>query len=324
MSNKTLSFEDSYQMPLLREQTLSENEAMARYALNKGIPVASEILATLDAIKMHCNQHPNKTDSLIEHQVRQLVDIHHNLSKAVSPAIPRTLRLLAKEQDKRTFFYFLGPVPLVRWLSLACVFFLIAMIMIGLSDKVNSDTINMGFLNSSNQVLFYNQLFLLACSGLGATFSNLFQASSYVARNTYDPQFDSTYWSRIILGLMSGLILVELLPMQLFTENDSLKSFGKPAIAVLGGFSASLVHRVLRHAVDTVESFFKSSASADEEKSQALQDAQLAQVQAQADIVLTQRLLEVKNMLHEEKPVIDIQQQINDYLRLHLSNTQNQ
>ncbi len=71
---------------------------------------------------------------------------------------------------------------------------------------------------------------------------------------TYVQRHNSSYWTRIALGLTAGLMLAELIPIQDVASGGPL--MGKPLLALLGGFSASLVYRVLAKLVDTVESLF--------------------------------------------------------------------
>ena len=76
-----------------------------------------------------------------------------------------------------------------------------------------------------------------------------------MSRAPYDPRFDSTYWSALILGVIAGGFISELLYEVLFLldESESAKSvaastvvnMGKHALALLGGFSANMVYKVL-------------------------------------------------------------------------------
>lgn len=63
----------------------------------------------------------------------------------------------------------------------------------------------------------------------------------------------------MILGLIAGLILVELLPENLFAES-SLGAFGKPALAMMGGFSASAVYRLLQRMVEVMETVVRGDS----------------------------------------------------------------
>ena len=103
--------------------------------------------------------------------------------------------------------------------------------------------------------------------GLGACFAGLFQANRYIANNTFDPKFESSYWIRIVLGLMAGIILAELIPLNLLSESgtsgsesggsSSIAALGKPVLALLGGFSAAAVYRIIARIVDALESLVR-------------------------------------------------------------------
>ena len=56
---------------------------------------------------------------------------------------------------------------------------------------------------------------------------------------------------RFIHGLIAGIVLPELIPVQ----GD--QALSRPLLALLGGFSASVVYRLLSRLVDTLESLFQ-------------------------------------------------------------------
>ena len=115
-----------------------------------------------------------------------------------------------------------------------------------------------------------------------------------MSRATYDPRFDSTYWSALILGVIAGVFISELLYEVLFLldESESAKSvaastvvnMGKPALALLGGFSANMVHKLLQRIVDTIESLLKGDQQVVFE---AQRTAELAKLRRMEDDVST-------------------------------------
>ncbi len=247
----------------LKSQLLQECNAMAKYALANALdidPVTVESLQRI--IEAQATDALLISDSRSSHHrpINQLAQIHKTLSKLVYPATPRSIALLEFEEVKNSFWYFLGPVPLIRWLSAAALFFLGLLLMVSLNTEVNVTNINLGLLSSDHNILVLNQLFILCCAGLGASFAALFKANSFIANATYDPRFDSSYWSRIILGVISGIIIVELLPSSLFSEG-TMKSFGKPSLAMFGGFSADVVYRILQRLVESLETMVKGKDS---------------------------------------------------------------
>lgn len=239
-------------------QLFDESGAMARYALSNGLDVNASTVNLL-------NELVGSRASTGVNSVKSLAEVHATLAKIVYPATPSAITLLDNEKRRRPFMYFLGPVPLIRRLSFVATFFLVALLSVSLDSGVNVENINKGLLHSSNHTLFMNQLFLMFCAGLGASFSALFLANQFIAKATYDPRFDSSYWSRIILGLIAGIIIVELLPSSLFDEG-TMKSFGKPSLAMLGGFSAGVVYRILQRLIDSLETLVKGKKCGTEEQ----------------------------------------------------------
>jgi hypothetical protein len=106
----------------------------------------------------------------------------------------------------------------------------------------------------------------MSAAAMGGCFHALFIAHTYIGRGTYDPRFESSYWMRIGLGIIAGLVLSQMIPIG--PELDSVSGeatqasaasvFSKPLLALLGGFSATLVYTILQRLVETVESLFNS------------------------------------------------------------------
>ncbi|MCW5212893.1 hypothetical protein VU04_08275, partial [Desulfobulbus sp. TB] len=109
-----------------------------------------------------------------------------------------------------------------------------------------------------------NLLFFLSAAALGASFSALYTANTFITNGTFDPTYSASYWIRLMLGLISGLIL------PLLVSSDAVQggsSFLKPELigpllALLGGFSADLFFTFLNRMVETIKSLFTGSAKA--------------------------------------------------------------
>ena len=112
--------------------------------------------------------------------------------------------------------------------------------------------------NSSGILLLVNLIFLLAASAIGSTFSMLSKVKKYVTDLTYDPKYVTDYWARFFLGIVGGLILTQLLPKDTL---DDMEGMTMPLLALLGGFSATLVHSILDRLVETVESLIQGGKS---------------------------------------------------------------
>ncbi len=128
--------------------------------------------------------------------------------------------------------------------------------------------------------MIINLVFLVAAAVLGATFSALFKLNRYISNQTYEAVHVSSYWIRFILGIISGIILSELIPIN--TDGNSFK-MGKPLLALLGGFSAGIVYKLLMKLESTVEALFNSDArdimNARDKELQAKSSAKLSQIQ---------------------------------------------
>lgn len=241
----------------IASRLLGEVKAMVMYMADRGFTIPAEILPCIHNLEPKLAKAvPADVEPVSSEELEELVTWHGQLSAVLAPASPRTIELM--QQPVTGFFRFLGPIGLVKHLSITALLFLSLTILLALSDNVNSVTINEGIFKSSGLILLQNLLFLLACAGMGATFAALHQLFGYVNDSTYNPKFNATYWIKIMMGLISGLLMSELIPInQLSGGTDShLHDLGKPLMALLGGFGSDLPYRILSRLLDVVEQLF--------------------------------------------------------------------
>jgi hypothetical protein len=288
----------------LDAQLRNECDAMARFALRHGLPVAPESIAEL--ARAIAEDAAASADSDVR---RTLATLHGKLAAAIAPATPHAVLLLDSHYRGAHPLAWLGPVPLIRLLSIAAIAFLVAVIATGLSPDVSAQNIEQGFLTASGTSLLWNTLFLIFCAGLGASFAALFQAHRYIAEATYDPRYDASYGARLILGVIAGLILVEMLPRDLF-ESGGMRSFGKPALAMLGGFSATAVHRLLQRLVDTLDALVKGDPASGIAAMRNAERAQTAQTRAQMQSELAASLVELQQALDDSASTDDVKRRL--------------
>jgi hypothetical protein len=233
---------DSFTNPL-RSQLATECEVMLQYALSSGKELPQPIRDTLEVLDRESQE---------EAGLASLAALHGALLRVVAPATPGGLAMIQEDRRNHRKLHILGPVPSIRYLMLVAVGFSLLFFGTSLSSEINAATIGQDIFNSSGPQLAWVLIFLLSASGLGATFGALFDIYQYISDGSYDTKFDSIYWARIGLGLISGLMLAELIPQ----VQNSGTGFERPLLALLGGFSASVVHRILERLVSALESIF--------------------------------------------------------------------
>ena len=232
---------------------MRSSEAMLTYALASGSTVSESVV---EVVYRASERHRHAADDEPHREempdLRRLIRAHAELIRLVAPATPRTIMLLS--EGRQSALSMLGPVRLVRQMLIAVLILLVAFILLASSDHVNQSSGDI--FTSAGLDLLINELFFLAAGGLGAAFSALFTAYRYISEGTYDPKYESTYWLRFILGLMAGLLLAALVPL----GGEARRTFTKPLLALLGGFSASVLYRILERLVSSVESLVRGDS----------------------------------------------------------------
>lgn len=287
----------------LREQMLLECEAMAKHAAASGLKIPGTLIGLLE----DASQEQTAQD------IGQVSAAHAYLSKAVAPATPRSILFMAGGSRKKGVWSLLGPVPLTRGLMIAAFLSLAALVVLSLSKDVDG-TIDWEHEEGVNLLL--KELFLLSAAGLGASFSALFQANYFIVKGTFDPKYDSSYWSRFALGLISGMILAMLIPM-----DDGGKSFSKPILAMLGGFSVTVVYRILTRLTAAVESLVQGDDKDIVEARTEKIKGEAAEEVSRSRIKLAKGLMGLKNKLISAKAGEDAAGAIDGMLQKLLSDT---
>lgn len=294
---------------MLDQQLNEECQAMARYALASGLQVAPATSVVLQ----RCEAGEIAVDD-----IQSLTSIHGQLSKLIAPATPRAILLLSKEGERKGFASFLGGVPFTRGMMLVAGFFLISFVLISMSEDINADQTTGDMLRSSGIALLLNQLFYISAAGLGASFAALFQANQFVTKGTYDPKYESSYWVRLALGLMAGLILSQLIPLE--TE-ETLSNLGRPALAMLGGFSASAVYKILKRIMDSLEALVQGNARDMVEAQAEVNKARIQEQTVQMRIETATRLMKLKDKLtggdNDDALKHDITDMINEIMQIY-------
>jgi hypothetical protein len=285
----------------------------------------------------------NDADRLLT--TESLVRAHRELSRIVAPARPATLELLhgyrqgrrpgrlskiprqktgqglqpavgssrptLRPAGLRGFSPTGSTVPLVRWLMVATVVFLIAFVLLAATPPAREASAGLGLSASTLDfgTLLLRELFLLCAAALGASLTALYRAGKEVARGSYDPEFDHTFLQRILLGMAAGLVIAELLPLGSGSQH-TLSTLARPAVALLGGFAADVVHGVLTRFVAALETLFNGGPENQEGARRELAQKRAEEVLAQADRATLNKLLEIRRIASSGAPTRAIIEEI--------------
>jgi hypothetical protein len=281
----------------LQQQMVEECVAMAKHALAAGLNVPGDVVETLEKFtKQKAAETPTDTAAW---DIKQLNAVHNRLAKIVEPATPRTILLLDKESQKKGIWKFLGAVPFIRRLMLVAIISLVLFILISLSPFIDDNAESWNLFKASGLALLLRELFLLCAAALGASFAALFRANRYVVTGTFDPKYESTYWLRLVLGVIAGMLLATLVPIG---QAEGGADFSIPLLAMLGGFSADVVYQILTRLVEAVASLVRGDA-------QRQVDAQRKELKARASEE------ESKNRFQLASNLMDVQNQIDSGLK---------
>jgi hypothetical protein len=232
--------------PIIQDQVRRECRAMVRHMLAEGKDLPSWVVGAVASAEV----------SVTERSFEELCQIHAQLADLVAPARPASI-LLVEAEAPRGLGRLRGPLGILGQLALLNILFLVALLGLALSPHVNQDPTAGDFFNSNGMPLLVNLAFIVAAAGLGVSFGTLFEIQDRVLRRTFDPVSVLIYWTRLPLGIVSGVFLSNLLIGSIGGQN----SLAKPLLALLGGFSAPLVHRLLTRLLDTVAKVVGSSGA---------------------------------------------------------------
>jgi hypothetical protein len=267
----------------LKEQLVEECFVMAKHSFSKGLPMNPRHLKgfnslLIDPTELLDNAVEGKSQ-IATFDFETLVILHQHLSHVIAPATPGSILLLEGHRQSKGILRWLGPVPLVQYLILIALIALITLLAAGISPAVSEQSIQQSIFDGQGKAMLINVVFILAAAVLGATFSALFKVNRYISSQTYEAIHLSSYWIRFVLGVISGIILSELISI----SDSKSGMMTKPLLALLGGFSAGVVYKLLTKLESTVEALFSSDArdmmNARDKELQARSSAKLSQIQ---------------------------------------------
>ena len=337
------------------QTAMAECDAMVDHAFASGTEIPPELMALLydischeaDTSKENASSAESKNNGQPTIKAQQLTLLHNKLAAIVAPASPRTLLLMREEAQHGGIFLVFGRVPFIRYMMAVAIIALISLITISMSKEINNATIVLSIFENSGTSLLRVQLLFLSAAALGASFSALFQANQYIVQGTFDPKYEASYWVKFVVGLIAGIILTQVIPTtgleyaiesspvastqsQSIANNDTVKTSGltetnqedirgmiKITLALLGGFSASLVYLILNRLVETIKFFIeptlKSKQNAVEAglKNTFDVDKLITKTELINEVMILQQQLSAKGNTDPVK----IQQLLNEYMQ---------
>ncbi len=229
-------------------------EVMAGYAFSQGKIVPDNVVNTLASARRSLSKNAASGEQI---DTAALTRTHAALSALVAPARPGTLLLIERFRNQSKRGAWLGAVPLLRRLIILSVIMLVGLISVSLSPNINYQELELGMFGHSGLELLLNLLLLLFASGLGATFSGLYTTINAVNSMQYDEIEAVSFFVRFTMGLITGLFIAELIPMDMDPSaggGGASGAIGKVTLAVLGGFSAHILYGILSKMVDSFQS----------------------------------------------------------------------
>jgi hypothetical protein len=82
---------------------------------------------------------------------------------------------------------------------------------VALSAEINAVNMGKTMLELSGYQLLVKEVFLISAGSLGSCFQNLQKISAVISDGTYDPKVQSTYWTRWVMGVISAVVLSQLI-----------------------------------------------------------------------------------------------------------------
>lgn len=257
-------------MPSIREQLITqmrtELRAMASHMLGTGHTVPPWTLAILARPDAAMDPAEEGADAGGDVALRALLRAHGELAKLVAPATPELMVMLYKDSDEVRFRQTFGQARIVRSFVVAAVCSLVVFLVVSWSPYLNEPRWG-DFFTSSGWPLFVNEMFFISSAALGASFSSLFQVSRAITNGTFRPKDESSYWVQFMLGILAGLLLSTVLNLADIAPQDgdagAGMNFRAAALALVGGFSSSVVQKVLQRLIDALETVVRGGAEAE-------------------------------------------------------------
>lgn len=121
---------------------------------------------------------------------------------------------------------------------------------------------------------------------IGSFFYLLMRLQPYLQDRTFDPKYNSAYLTRLVTGIVAGVILAYVAKayLQCTDGGNGIACLSPAIVGILGGFSAEAVEQVLQRLVEVLLAAIRGDNSTQiQSKANAQQTAKLADVRDKLD-----------------------------------------
>lgn len=240
ISNDASTIDKSFKSvsPELKDAITHEINQMMAFAIHNGKTINTDIIPLIQ-----------------KESFDNLIHAHNMLCVNVAPATPKSINYIFElnETDKEKSL--ITKLPLVRNLIIMAVIFLLAFILTGQSSQVNNASLDLGVMQNQGLSLVLNLGYLAAISGLGVVFYLLKDITTSVKNGTLIPEDSIYYVALIVLGIISGLVVSEILNVYI-SDADKIDLFNKSVLALIGGFSTDAIFSVLQGIINKIKGLF--------------------------------------------------------------------
>jgi hypothetical protein len=244
----------------------------------------------------------------VTEDLRALTRIHAVLAGVVAPATPASIRAILP--TTQGIWKALMGLPLLGFMSL-----------FGVSALAGFTAVNsLPVVSQALGAAAANQLNYLCAAAIGASFYALFTAHRYVVAGTFDPRYNLVYWSRLFLGIIAGAILANFMGEPPATNGTGFP-ITQTSVALLGGYSAEAVNRILRRLVDMLVTLVKGDVDSMLALREAESKAKLRETVGRARLVTAASLLDLSRQLGARTPTKDVQARLQEIVDELLNNT---
>ena len=244
----------------IAQEMLNEARAMAVHALRGGIAVPGRIL---ELVAQAGALSERRDQAAVEGAMPDISRAHGELARLIEPFTPDLIVMLEIESRVSPLVRAMGRTRIERSFVLTALASISVFVALSLSDYLK-DPMYGDFFTSSGFPLLINEFFFLSSAAVGASFSNLFQIDRELMAGTFIPKNQSSYWVQFILGIVAGLLLSTILNVQSVAPTTAKGvgrvSFEAATFALMGGFSSSIVQRIVQRIIEALESVLRGSA----------------------------------------------------------------